>query len=164
MRQSPGASAQHAAEVARRKSTRQVTPSQEGTEALSALVAQLQQMGHGTSIAAQLLELRHSALLTKLTQIKRGELVSIEPVTVQEIDTLRAMLCRLPQTPEGGIALLQRAISQHGNGGIARLKDLSDLLGVSYAVLFRWRSDPPKRIKLDHLMTLQRLMDRGVIS
>lgn len=133
------------------------------TDTLLSIVQQLAVMGHSTSIAAQLLQISHAQLITKLREIKRGRLVTLAPCTMTDAKALRDMLSRLPSTAEDGLALMQRALAVYGRDGIGTLKSLSEYLGVSYAILHRWRTEPPKRIKIEYLLALQRLVDRGVV-
>lgn len=132
------------------------------TDMLCRIVDRLAAMGHGTSIAAQLLEVKHSTLLTKLKHAQQGELVSLGAAAASA-GQLIDYLCSLPETPEEGLALLQRALDAYGKDGIGTLKSLAEYLGVSYALLFRWRTEPPKRVKIEHLMALHKLTARGVI-
>lgn len=129
---------------------------------LCRIMEQLEAMGHGTSIAAQLLEMRHTTLLTKVKHAERGELISLG-MHAKAAAHLIDYLANLPPTPQEGLALLQRALDAYGKGGIGTLKSLAEYLGVSYALLFRWRTEPPKRVKIEHLMALHKLAVRGVI-
>lgn len=137
---------------------------QRDTQLLRRIISRLEQMGHGTSIAAQMLEMTHGGLLSKLYTLKRGGLVSLAPCTPEAAELLLQQLLALPDTAEQGVALLQRALDAYGKGGIGTLKSLADYLGISYPSLFQWRQEPPKRIKIGHLMALHRLELRGVLS